>query len=637
MQSRNKKIIKKNNYSEKEQKWQIQMWLKKHILFFFILFIICDLAFSQETTVKKDSTTLYKNIESYSKRSKFTSFGYRLIFKPGASISKKREIKKGSYKKLIQKPYSTFEGKIIRRIDIVTLDPFGYSVTDTTQAVQNFLYKAGNKTHIKSRSITIWNLLLIHKNQPFSSLLVKESERLIRIQKYVHEVSFYVVNTGLKSDSVDIFIRELDKWSIIPDGSISGSGLWIGLTDKNFLGTGSEFKNEYSKNFVNGIKAFNTNFSIPNIRNSYISTTLHYGIDGERNFNRSLVVERPFYSPLTKWAAGISFASQFRNDTLKDINLVYAPVSLKFRTQDYWVGKAVQLFKGSSEAELMTNLIFTARYLRIRYSEKPSEFNDPLHIYSNEDFYFLGIGISTREYVQDKYIFKYGVTEDVPIGKVYGLTGGYQVRNNSGRYYLGMHYSFGNYLKWGYLSSNLEYGTFFNSSTVNQSVFTAGVNYFTGLFEIGNWKFRQFVKPQFTIGINRFSYDSISLNNGHGLDGFNSPALSGTKRFMLTLQTQSYSPWRLIGFHFGPYLKYSIGMLGDAMTGFKNSKVYSLIGLGILIKNENLVFNTFQISISFYPSIPGIGLNVFKMNSFSTTDFGFRDFEFGKPSIVIYQ
>jgi hypothetical protein len=613
------------------------MWLRKNLLFLFILFLISDLAFSQETPVKKDSTILYKNIESYSKRSKFTGFLYRLVFKPGASISKKRDIKKGSYKNLIQKPYSTFEGKVIRHINIVTLDPFGYSVTDTTQSAQNFLYKAGNKAHIKSRSITIWNLLLISKNQPFNSLHVKESERLIRIQKYVHDVSFYVVNTGLKSDSVDIFIRELDKWSIIPDGAISGSGLRIGLTDKNFLGSGNEFINAYSRNFETDIGAFSTNYSIPNIRNTYISTILHYGIDGKRNFNRSLVVERPFYSPLTKWAGGVSFASQFRKDTLKDINLIYAPVRLKFRTQDYWAGKAIRLFKDNSEQELITNLIFTARYLRIRYSEKPPELNDPLHIYSNEDFYFAGIGISTRKYVQDRYIFKYGIIEDVPVGKVYGLTVGYQSRNNSGRVYLGFHYSAGNYYKWGYLSYNFEYGTFFKSSVADQGVFTAGVNYSTGLFEIGNWKFRQFVKPQVTIGINRFSYDSLSLNDGYGLDGFKSPALSGTKRLILTLQTQSYSPWHIVGFQFGPYLKYSLGLLGDAVTGFKNSKVYSLIGLGVLIKNENLVFNTFQISVSFYPLIPGIGQNVFKMNSFSTTDFGFRDFEFGKPATVIYQ
>ena len=52
----------------------------------------------------------------------------------------------------------------------------------------------------------------------------------------------------------------------------------------------------------------------------------------------------------------------------------------------------------------------------------------PLHIYSGEDFYLGEIGISARKYVQDRYIFKFGVIEDVPVGKVYELTGGYQVK-----------------------------------------------------------------------------------------------------------------------------------------------------------------------------------------------------------------
>lgn len=606
--------------------------VQKYLLVFFVSVFINDFASAQQTPVKTDSTLIYKNIESFSKRSKFTTFMYRLIFKPVAPVSKKK-----TYKKLIQKPYSAFEGKIIRNIDIVTLDPFGYSPIDTTVATQNFLYKAGNKTHIKTQILTIQNLLLIRKNEPFNSLLVKESERLIRSQKFVHEVSFYVVFSGIKSDSVDIFIRELDRWSIIPDGSISTSGINIDITDKNFLGTGHAFQNAFTKNLTNGINSFNTNYSIPNIRNTYINTKLHFGFDGYGNFKRNFAVDRPFYSPFAKWAAGVSVASQFKKDSLKYINLVNVPLKLRFGTQDFWAGKAWQIFKGNTEEERATNLILTARYLRIRYFEKPNELNDPSNIYSNEDFYLTGIGISTRKYVQDKFVFNYGVIEDVPVGKVYGLTGGYQIKNNSGRFYLGMRYSFGSYNEWGYLSSNFEYGTFFRASHAEQGVFSAGINYFTGLFEVGKWKFRQFVKPQMTIGINRFSYDSLILNDGYGLDGFKSSELSGTHRLLLTLQTQTYSPWNLIGFHLGPFLTYSLGMLGDAGTGFKSSRVYSQIGLGVLIKNENLVFNTFQFSISFYPLIPGIGQDVFKMNSFRTTDLGFRDFEIGKPSRVVFQ
>jgi hypothetical protein len=615
----------------------MQAFPKNIFLLFIISFLITDLAFGQQTPVKTDSTTIYKNIETYSRQSKFKTFVYRLIFKPVTPETKNKGIRKKTYKNLIQKPYSTFEGKIIRNIDIVTFDPFGYSVTDTNTANQNFLRKAGNGMHIKTRGIAIRNLLLFHKNQPFNSLLVKESERLIRAQKYVNDVSFSIIATGKESDSVDVFIRELDRWSITPAGNISTTKMFVSITDINFLGSGHTFQNTFSRNFTTGVNSFNTDYFIPNIRNTYINAKLHYGFDADRNFTKGLAVERPFFSPLAKWAAGVIVLSQFKIDTLDAINPAFVPYSLRFNTQDVWAGKAIEIFKNSSDKELITNLVFTVRCLRIRYSEKPLEQNDPFHIYSDEDFYLGSIGITSRKYVQDKYIFKFGVIEDVPAGIVFNLTAGYQLRSNTGRFYLGTRFSFGNYHEWGYLSSNLEYGTFFNASHSEQGLFTAGINYSTVLFEIGKWKFRQFVKPQMTIGINWFPYDSLTLNDGYGLDGFKSPVLSGTKRLLLTLQTQSYAPWSLIGFRFGPYLSCSFGMIGDDASGLKHSKLYSQIGIGVLIKNENLVFNTFQISISFYPLIPGIGRGIFKMNSIRTTDFGFRDFEIEKPGRILYQ
>ena len=60
-------------------------------------------------------------------------------------------------------------------------------------------------------------------------MLVKESERLIRSQNFVNEVSFYVVAAGEAYDSVDIYIRELDKWSIIPVGSVSPDQVFAGI------------------------------------------------------------------------------------------------------------------------------------------------------------------------------------------------------------------------------------------------------------------------------------------------------------------------------------------------------------------------------------------------------------------------
>jgi hypothetical protein len=131
--------------------------------------------------------------------------------------------------------------------------------------------------------------------------------------------------------------------------------------------------------------------------------------------------------------------------------------------------------------------------------------------------------------------------------------------------------------------------------------------------------------------------DRLTLNEDDGLSGFRSSELTGASRLLLTLQTQSYAPWDFIGFRFGPFVSYSMGMLGNERMDFTNSKLYSQLGVGVLIKNEHLVMNAFQISISFYPKIPGLGENIFRINSFSSGDFGFQEFEIGKPGPVLFR
>jgi hypothetical protein len=394
---------------------------------------------------------------------------------------------------------------------------------------------------------------------------------------------------------------------------------------------------DFTRNYSKGISSFHTNYSIPNIKNSYVRGTVHFAREGNRNFNRSFTIDRPFFSPFAKWAAGVNFTHQFFNDSVPTDALNLGILRYKFNVQDYWAGNAIQLFKGNSEYKRTTNFISTVRFLRVHYLEKPSEVFDIQHRFTNENFYLASLGVSTRRYVQDKYIFKFGITEDVPVGKLFSLTGGYQEKSLTGRVYLGARVSMGSYHSWGYLSSNFEYGTFIHSSRVEEGIFTAGLNYFTGLIEMGKWKFRQFVKPELTIGINRFASDSLTLNDDYGLDGFHTTALKGTSRLLLTIQSQAYAPWNFIGFRFGPYLNCTLGMLSDAVTGFRKSKLYSQIGVGVLIKNENLILNTFQLSLSFYPIIPDHGSNIFKINSLSTADFGFLDFEIGKPGPVVYR
>lgn len=580
--------------------------------------------------VKKDSSEVYKNIQTYSNKNKFTKLLHKLIFEPVNYKKKNPTVK--------QQSLLAFEGKIIRNINIVTLDPFGFSEIDSTQKPRNWGERTGNKLHIKTKRLAIKNLLLLKKGKPLDSLLVKESERLIRTQRYISRVSISPELISQNSDSVDVYIRVLDSWSFVPNGAVSGSRTSFQINEHNFLGTGMEFDNKYTKRFSDGKQANSIDYIIPNITNTFIRTTLSYHIDLDNFYRKSINIERPFYSALTKWGGGIYVDQQFRKDTLQDANMIYAPQNFKYNSQDYWLGHAFRIYKGNSIYERTTNLILSGRYFEKRFLESPSIIYDPDNFFSSEKLYLGGIGITTRKFVEDKYIFRNGLVEDIPIGKIYGITGGYQFKNNVGRYYLGGQASFGNYFKWGFLSTNLEFGTFFNKGITSQTAFSFQANYFTNLFEIGRWKLRQFVKPQFILGINRMNSigDKLTINENFGITGFNS-ALYGTKKMMVTLQTQAYSPWNLGGFRLNPYFNYTMALLADSGNQLQNCKMYSKIGVGLIINNDYLVFSSFQISLAYYPSIPGNGENIFKTNSFETSDFGLQDFELAKPRTVIFK
>jgi len=622
----------------------------KFKLILIILLAVCSFenCYSQVKPVEKDSSRMYRNIQKYSEKRKFTKLLHKFIFEP---LEKKNA---NPIRKPKKRDYKSYEGKIIRKINVETLDPFGYSEIDTTRKPKNWAERTGNRIHLKSKELAIRNLLLLKRNKPLDTLLVRETERLIRTQRYVSRVYITAQLASKNSDSVDINIRVLDSWSLIPKGSISSSRTTIELNDRNFFGTGHQFENKFSNRNTDGKNAYFTRYTIPNVMNTFIKTTLSYQIDLNNYYSKSINVERVFYSPFAKWAGGFYLDQQFRSDTLQNKNLVYGKQNFKYNSHDYWLGHSIRIFNGNTEEERTSNLILAGRFLDVRYKESPTIEFDSIDFYSGERFFMGGIGISSRQFVEDKYIFNNGITEDVPVGKIYGITSGYQIKNGRGRLYVGARAAYGNYFKWGYLSTNFEYGTFFRDSKAEQTAFSFQANYFTNLLELGRWKFRQFIKPQVILGTNRLDSngDRLTLNessgfqgnygagyqgnNAAGLRGFNS-LLYGTKKLVLSLQTQAYSPWNLWGFRINPYFNYSVAMIGDENRGLTKSRLYSTVGVGVVISNDFLVFSSFQLSLAFYPTIPGEGDNLFKTNTFETDDFGLQDFELGKPRTIIYK
>lgn len=609
------------------------MSINTKIIFFILLCFSLQSAYGQvdkskkDTNVKKDSTEVYTKIKNYSKKNKFTQTLHKLLFR-SAKTKKKEPI-------LVQNDTTNFNGKIIRKIIIETLDPFGHSLTDTAQKPKNWGERTGNRLHLKTKKIAIYNLLLFKRNTPYDTYKVQESERLIRSQRYVSAVRVTNKVAGVASDSVDVTIRVLDSWSTIPKFSISSNRVSIGVKEKDFFGSGQQLEYRFTNRFDDGRNGNDVTYTVPNIKNTYIGAVLHYNMDLDNNYTKTINIERLFYSPLTKWAGGAYVGQIFRRDSLQAPDSLYAFQPFKNNFQDLWVGHASKVFEDENG---ITNLVASGRFLNINYKESPSPLYDPTNFYSDEKFILAGIGLNRRKFIKETYLFRNGQVEDVPIGRIYGLTFGYQYKNTFWRPYVGAQFSFGNYYRLGFLSMNFEAGTFFHQSNTYQTAFLMETNYFTKLYKIGNWKIRQFVNPKFVIGVNREDIigDQLNINEQNGLAGFNS-AIFGSNKMVLSLQTQTYSPHALWGFRMNPFFNYSIAVLGSPNDAMGRNKAYQKITLGLLISNDYLVFSSFQLSISYYPSIPFQGDNVFKTNTFETTDYGLQNFELAKPRAVEYR
>lgn len=101
----------------------------------FLFLCICVISWKGKAqTIEKegDSVSIYHDINDLSKKSKFSRFVYKLVFKESALKAENLVPFKPKKKKKIVSAHQ--EGRVIRNISIETLDPFGYSLTNEKKA-----------------------------------------------------------------------------------------------------------------------------------------------------------------------------------------------------------------------------------------------------------------------------------------------------------------------------------------------------------------------------------------------------------------------------------------------------------------------------------------------------------------------
>ena len=149
---------------------------------------------------------------------------------------------------------------------------------------------------------------------------------------------------------------------------------------------------------------------------------------------------------------------------------------------------------------------------------------------------------------------------------------------------------------------------------------------------MNRWYLRNFIETRFIYGVNRASNEFLYLNTDDGIPGYREEIPKGSSRLTLTFQSVLFSPVEFLGFRFAPIVLAGYGLIGDYNQTVFGSKLYQTYGLGLLIKNELLVLNTFQITFAIYPILPQGGID-YRFNPVKLSEDRFRDFDISRPGI----
>lgn len=224
-------------------------------------------------------------------------------------------------------------GARIGTIRVITNDIF-----DTSDPREdNALFRLANTLHIRTRPRVVRSALLFRSGELLSADRIRETERLLRSNRYLYDVAIEPVawNDGV----VDFEVRTRDTWSLNPGVKVGRSGgtntSGFEIEEYNLLGTGASLSWGRSNTVDRSTNTFR--LAADRIAGTWTSVDLSTArnSDGDRH---AVSVTRPFYALDTRWAAGLSALRDDHIDPLYTAGRIVNEFRHKEHAAEVWAG-----------------------------------------------------------------------------------------------------------------------------------------------------------------------------------------------------------------------------------------------------------------------------------------------------------
>ena len=214
---------------------------------------------------------------------------------------------------------------------------------------------------------------------------------------------------------------------------------------------------------------------------------------------------------------------------------------------------------------------------------------------------------------------------------------GYEKGSNSSRPYYALKTGYSFYDdNLGYMYGGFQAGAFRSNEKWLDRASIVEFLYFSKLNAISNFKWRHYIGTKYSYSYDPLTpQDILDVNDGDGLRGFSNNFLRGNKKLTLNYEADIFIPLKFLGFSTALITFADFGIISSINSSLFSSELYQGYGIGFRIKNEHLIFPTFQFMIGYYPNLPQSGGEHFNMFNQSSMYYQFNQFQFSAPSVVV--
>jgi hypothetical protein len=533
-----------------------------------------------------------------------------------------------------------YKGKTIHRIYIQAYG-FERNFADTSKPIDYYGTRLLNRLHTNTREWVIRNNLFIKETNIIDPYKMADNERHLRSLEFIQDARILIKQVPGSKDAVDVYVISKDLFSITGElNDLSTSRFKAKIADVNFMGMGQKIQltTLWEKDRYPAF-GYEILYSKNNIANTFINATAVYTkIKPDLSYREEaedawyLSFSRPLFSQYSKFAGALILSrNQSANRYGKPDSLYY---NYHYNLFDMWFGRNLNI-KTYPKKETYANRFFlSGRYFNNHFDQRPAQVTEPYNFrYDNRKALLAQFTFFRQNFYKTNYIFGFGTTEDIPYGYNIAFTTGWYKQNDLSRPYIGIdanRYIVSN--RGFFLQYFLRTGGFLKNGEIQDGSFLAGSSLFSPLFYHKHTRIRLYGRVSYTRQFNRVGLEPLKINNPFGLRYFGSDSALGDQRFSFHSEAFFFLRYKLLGFKFAPFTFADMVSLTPENEKFSKTDLYYGLGGGVRMRNENLVFNTIELRLAWFPR--KINEQAFKISLSSNIRFRYNSNYVTAPDIV---